>query len=110
MNKQGRRTTKLLDKLRAARHNLEERGPLTPAGDIGPMLEQLDHLFETGQWYEEAWKSLLHDDSLLPPSPDARAFEQEWVAWDKEGKNAVTLLNMPPDAQLEAIRRWQDTG
>ena len=73
------------------------------------MLEQLDHLVATGREYEETWKSLLHDDSLLPAPADAGAFKREWVAWDKEGRNTVTLLDMPPDAQLEAIRRSGET-
>jgi hypothetical protein len=105
MNRNGAATASLVRQLEETQSVLEDRGPLRPYGDNGPMLVGYEEKIEDGSKYALAWQDAVHNGADVPPST-ALAFKREWSAW---GKNAQEfdgmvrgLLALPPD-QLEQV-------
>lgn len=102
INKQGRRTVELLEKLRGTRAMIEERGPLTDDGDISGMLEMFDGYIDQGEDYQRSWEDIVHNGSDLPPS-EALAFKREWVAWGRDAMRVNGIANLPPNQLRDFI-------
>jgi hypothetical protein len=107
MNKQGRRTVELLDKLRAAREKLEREGPAVEGGDSGPLIARLGEMIEEGEEYEGFWTYAVHGGELPPPS-EVRPFKRAWVEWGKRGMRFTRLLSLPPEELARVIRSAGD--
>jgi len=109
LNKQGRRAVKLVGRLRAARRETAERGPLTEGGEVEPLLESLDELIEEGEGWENFWANCIHDDTfVLIPAEDRREAKAEWVKWGQTGMHLASLLELPPKTQIEVARRSRE--
>jgi len=109
LNKQGRRAVKLLGRLRNVRRQTAETGPLTEGGEVEPLLKTLDELIEEGEGWENFWANSIHDDIFVPSAEDRRETKAEWVKWGKTGMHLASLLELPPETQVEAARRPRES-
>lgn len=103
MNKQGHRTVELLEKTRAIRAIIEERGPLGEGGDVTGILKSYDKMIAEGEQYESDWADVLHSGGDMPPS-QALAFKREWLDWGKRCMNVNSVAGLPEDKLIAVLR------
>jgi hypothetical protein len=100
INKQGRRTAELTDKLRAAAQTVDDRGALFEGGDNGPLLNSINGLVSQGEVFVDFWHGAIHGD--VPDGNSRRIIKSEWNAWGKDSRKMVRLIDLPPE-QLKAL-------
>ncbi|HEX6206096.1 MAG TPA: hypothetical protein VFZ29_09865 [Solirubrobacterales bacterium] len=106
MNRNGAGTVSLVRQLEETRAALEERGPLRPTGDNGPILATYDQRIEDGLAYADAWTDAVHNNGVDVGPRSAFAFKREWNSWGKDAQEfdglIRRLLVLPPD-QLDQV-------
>jgi hypothetical protein len=104
INKQGKRTTQMVQRLERGRQRMEEIGPLQEGGDIRQLLESIDAKIQEGREYETFWQAAMHD-AHTPSPPGAIAIKREWAQWGKGSRLMAQIIELPADQQREVIRK-----
>lgn len=137
LNRQGRYTVELTERISAARKRLAEHGPYGEGGDIGPMLDRLDGMAEEGDRFKRFWESVIHGEPIPPDAAhgrllmaddtdtaldelgaggfgggglgrqEARQIRKNWDAWWKTSKPIVELFELPPDDVMAAVEQLE---
>jgi hypothetical protein len=102
INKQLRRTLEMTERIRAAERKVEEQGPLSENGDVGPLLETLARLAAEGDSYAQFWHDALHDIDVPQPS-EARVIKREWVQWGKSARPMLGLIELPRETLAQVL-------
>lgn len=97
LNKQGERTSELVEQLKAAKPTAESDGA---AGGIAA----LDELIGEGQGFEEFWAATIHD-SYVPPSRDlVDDTKERWTAWGERGAGTVAFYAQEPEERAAMVK------
>lgn len=109
LNRQGRGTTKLVEKMRITRALVEERGPLGEDGDVAPLLKSFDSKIADGERYAAAWVEVLHDETTVSAS-EAMNFKREWLRWYKAAAAMDDFANLEPQEQIDVVNLSRERG
>jgi hypothetical protein len=101
MNRNGAATASILAELEETQDALEERGPLKPGGDNGPMVEGYRARIEDGVGYTAFWEEAVHNNGVDWPPRKTLAYKREWSKWGENARKFDQLVRgtmaMPPD-------------